>query len=111
MPSRLKLHSSGNSTCMASLVAQSIVGGTIVKNGHVADGWLLSRRAHAAHDRVEGLRLPTPPKPSCGHFRGDGYSLSHLRFPRINQHVLQFPGVLALLVRLVCIPRQTNRFL
>ncbi|GFY61033.1 hypothetical protein TNIN_445011 [Trichonephila inaurata madagascariensis] len=53
-----------------SLVAQPIVGGTIVKNRHVADGRLLSRRTHAVHDWVEGLWLFTLAKPSCG---------SHLR--------------------------------
>ncbi|GFV09066.1 hypothetical protein TNCV_1707931 [Trichonephila clavipes] len=36
----------------------------------MADGRLLSRRAHAAHYRVEGFRLPTLAKPSSG---------SHLR--------------------------------
>ncbi|GFV27329.1 hypothetical protein TNCV_3795241 [Trichonephila clavipes] len=47
MPSRLKLHSSMNSTCAESLVVQPVV-----KNRHVADGRLLLRRDHAAHDRV-----------------------------------------------------------
>ncbi|GFS66101.1 hypothetical protein TNIN_441101 [Trichonephila inaurata madagascariensis] len=48
-----------------NLVAQSIIGGIVVKNRQVADGRLLSRHAHAAHDRAD-LRLPTLAKPSCG---------------------------------------------
>ncbi|GFV70452.1 hypothetical protein TNCV_4798711 [Trichonephila clavipes] len=91
MPSRLKLHSSVNSTCA---VAQPIVGATIMKNQHVAEGQLLSRRAPAVHDRVEGLWFPTLAKPSYGsHLRRLIQSMcSFLVASRIHAtHALQVP--------------------